>query len=334
MNDTKDIGLRKTVFMKSVLGISLMLGLGFSVVGCSSIEKLNPLKKPETVETVTEGKRMSIEAFEQKLKPSESLAGIDFYLPEAQPVADWPMMAGPSSGTPEHIDAAKSFNVAWSQSIGQGSAEITEVMAQPVSDGTSLFTLDGGARVCAFAAESGRQSWCRDLNPKLKKDKWAFGGGLALGGDKLYVATGYRQLIVLDKTTGKVQFEKSVDVPVHQSPIITDKLVIVTDVENQVTAFDLTTYEQVWTYQALVEPARLLKSSGGVVINNILYAPFSSGEVVALDISNGNEIWSEALSRSSRRQCLIRDPRYSWTSRHRQRRSLCRKPFRGLCGFG
>jgi outer membrane protein assembly factor BamB len=279
------------------------------LANCSTVSKVNPFKEKAPDDKVSQGERISVVAFEQKLKPSEALAGVDFFVPEAQEVTDWPTPAGPGTGAPEHVTAAKDFKIDWSRSIGKGSGKGTTLVAQPVSDGTYIYTLDAEARISALAVDTGRQVWSKNMNPNLKRDKVAFGGGLTVNDGKLYVTSGYRFIAALDATDGKVIWQKSVDTPIHTAPSVSDKYVIVTDVDNQIVALDLTTGEQAWTYQALVEPARIMRSTGGTLLNNVYYAPFSSGELIALDANTGTPLWTEVLARSTRTNALseIRD---------------------------
>jgi outer membrane protein assembly factor BamB len=85
--------------------------------------------------------------------------------------------------------------------------------------------------------------------------------------------------------------------------------VFVISTENELLTFDTATGQPGWTYQALVEPARILKASSPAVSGDTVVAAFASGEVIALRASNGNDLWQEALSRASRNNALseIRD---------------------------
>jgi outer membrane protein assembly factor BamB len=73
--------------------------------------------------------------------------------------------------------------------------------------------------------------------------------------------------------------------------------------------FETATGAPSWTYQALAEPARILAASSPAVAGDTVVAAFGSGELVALRAANGNDLWSEALSRASRTSALseIRD---------------------------
>jgi|GEM_PF-6833325 len=237
--------------------MALVLGAGLS--GCSTIQKINPLKKEEPKEVATQGERISIVAFEQKVQPSERLAGKDFYLPSPQPVADWPFASGPTT-TVEHAAAAEQFKIAWSKSVGTGSSRTAQVVASPVSDGKVIYAMDGEARIRAFDVNSGNELWTRDLNPDIRRDKDAFGGGLAVSGGKLYVTSGFRLAAAVNASTGEVLWTKTFDSPLRAAPAVNGNVVVFSDVDNQIIALNKETGEPAWTYQALVEPARILRT--------------------------------------------------------------------------
>jgi outer membrane protein assembly factor BamB len=287
--------------------LGLMLG---SLAACSHLPFMGGKKDvAEDNAVASQGERLSIVAFDQKLEPSRSLKGVDYYLPPAQAVADWPVAAGPQDQLVQNAAAGKAFQVAWTKSIGVGSKGKTEVMAQPVSDGKLIYTLDGEARVSAFDVNTGREAWSVDLNPHNKRDKVTYGGGLAVADGKLYVTSGFRFLMALDPATGKTLWQKSVDTPLHSAPSISGKYVIVTDVQNQIFAFDKETGEMGWTYQAIAEPARIMKAAAPVVSDGVVYAPFSSGELMAINADSGQTVWEQVLAQSNRTNALseIRD---------------------------
>lgn len=278
--------------------------------GCATAGKMNPFKNHNSDDgaVVSQGKRISIVAFEQKLQPSASLKGIGYYLPPTANVPNWPVSSGPDTLV-QNAASAKEFKVAWSRSIGTPSKKGGEVLAQPVSDGKLIYTIDGEARVSAHDLETGNQVWSVDLNPHNKRDKMAFGGGLALSDGKLFVTSGFRFVAALDAATGAEIWKKVVDTQLHAAPSFNASYIFATDVDNQIFAFDRNTGEMVWTYQAIAEPARILKASAPVVSGDTVYAPFSSGELVALSAATGDPIWQQVLAQSNRTNAMseIRD---------------------------
>ncbi len=69
-------------------------------------------------------------------------------------------------------------------------------------------------------------------------------------------------------------------------------------------AFNVNTGVQEWSYRGITEPARIMRASSPAVSGETVLAPFSSGELVALRASNGQPVWQEVLSRTSRTSAL------------------------------
>lgn len=289
---------------------ALALVMASSLGACTTLQNLNPLKEDDDDGVVaTQGERISIVAFEQRVTPSERLAGQDFYLPAAQVINSWPSLGGPTDQVVEHAAAAAEFQVAWSKSIGTGTSTKAQVVATPVSDGKLIYTMDGEARVSAFDVETGDQVWSRNLNPDIRRDKDAFGGGLVLTNGKLFVTSGFRFVSALNASDGSQIWNRTLESPVRAAPAVNGGVVVFSDVDNHMMALNQETGETVWTYQAIVEPARILRAPAPAVLDNLIIAPFSSGELVALDAASGAQVWNQVLARTTRTNALseIRD---------------------------
>ena len=66
--------------------------------------------------------------------------------------------------------------------------------------------------------------------------------------------------------------------------------------DNELFGLDADTGDIMWTYQAIVETVRMLTAPSPAVLDDVVVAPFSSGEIVALRVQNGGVLWQEALS--------------------------------------
>jgi outer membrane protein assembly factor BamB len=288
---------------------ALLIAAGWGLNGCAVVNKVTHNANSDQGAVISQGQRISIVAFQQKLEPSKSLKGVGYYVPPAQPVSAWPVAGGDPANPVQNAAAAADFKIAWTRSIGAKSEKDTEVLAQPVSDGKLIYTLDGQARVSAFDVNSGDQVWSVNLDPKIKRDKEGFGGGLAVSDGVLYVTSGYRFIAALDAGTGAEKWRKATDTQLHAPPTVDATQVYATDVDNQIFAFNKDTGDMNWTYQAIAEPARIMKSSSPIVSGDTVYAPFSSGELVALTAKAGDPIWDQVLAQSTRTNALseIRD---------------------------
>ena len=316
-----------------VLKTAIVLGLAASLASCASARRILPFglgddKSPSA--TATAGERISILAFDQQLAPAAGLAGRDFFVPGPVASTSWPMPGGNAEASVEHVIAAPQFTIGWRRKIGAGSARGRQVMAPVVADAGKIFVMDGESTVTAVDAATGDVVWKVDVKPEGREASGGavafglpvpfvsdgggslsggFGGGVAVSGGKVFVASGYRTMTALDAATGAVVWTQPVDVPIHGAPTVAGNRVYVVDVDNQIIAFNTTTGLQDWSYRGIIEPARVMRASSPSVSGDTVIAPFSSGEVIALRASNGQPVWNQVLSRTSRTSALseIRD---------------------------
>lgn len=288
----------------------VLLAASLAASGCSTVQKFNPFQRDKSPkEAASAGDRISIVAADETVTAAEGLKGQDFFLPTPEPVAEWAVPGGTLEQAPPHAEAGGGLSVDWRRGFGQGSKGGRNVTAPPVAADNKIFVMDGEATVSAIDARSGSVVWRRDLRPDNKRDKEAFGGGVAYAGGKLYVASGYRFVAQLDAATGAVGWKKPTEQPIHGAPTVAGGRMMAVAVDNTLLTFDTATGTPGWTYQALTESARILASSTPAVAGDTVVASFGSGELVALRSANGNDLWSETLSRASRSNALseIRD---------------------------
>lgn len=286
---------------------ALLLAVGLS--GCATIGKVNPLHKAKNKVVASQGERVPLVSFNQKVAVSTTLKGQAFNLPAAQAVASWPQPGGPAGGWVDNIAAGANFQVAWRRSLGEGSNRKYHVTTTPVIADGRVFAMDAEATVSAIDANSGQPIWRTEVAEHTKRDKEAFGGGVAYSGGKVYVASGYRFVACLDGATGRILWRTHVDAPIHDAPAVGGGRVFAIDVNDQMLSFTADTGALDWTYQALTEPARLIKASAPVVSGDTVIGAFASGELIGLRTSNGNQLWAQVLSRANRTNALseIRD---------------------------
>lgn len=300
--------------MNRIVKVSVVVAACAAVAACSTVSqtagRIWPFGQDEGPQAVaSQGERIPILALDNTLTPSDTLAGLDFYLPEPQGVTSWPLPGGTPEQAMEHIAAAPTFTIAWKRDIGDGGGRREAVTATPVAVNGRIYTMDGQARVVASDAQTGARVWQVDLADDKGRDREAFGGGLAVADGKIIVTSGYRFVAALNADTGAVVWKVKTESPIHAAPTVSGSRAYAVDVDNEIFAYNIENGEQAWSYQAIVEPARILRASSPAVEGEAVIAPFSSGELVAMRASNGNPLWTEVLSRTSRTSALseIRD---------------------------
>jgi len=293
--------------LRSALALAMVAVLA---AGCDTVSRLNPLHKDQANKVrASEGERIPLIALNQKLEVSEALKGQEFFLPDPQPVDAWPQPGGTPGVWVDNMAAGAGFRIAWRKDFGEASSRKIAVTAPPVAADGRVYVMDAEAHVSALDPRSGDRIWRVDLAERSHRDKDTFGGGLAFADGRLYVTSGYRFVAALDPTNGKVIWRTKVDSPIHAAPTVMAGRVLAINLDDELEAFNAETGAADWTYQALTEPARILKASSPAIAGDTAIAPFASGELTALQAANGNEEWTVTLSRTSRTNALseIRD---------------------------
>lgn len=290
----------------------LALAASFALAGCGTLSRvgsLSPFHGKARASTASRGTRIPVVASEDQLKVSDALKGQDFSLPAPAPLTDWPLPGGTPSQSVEHVDAAPNFVVAWRRSVGKKSARRLHITAPPIAAGGRVFVMDAEAEVSAHDARTGETVWRTSITPRTKRRQLAFGGGLAFANGTVFASSGFREVVALDAATGAIRWRSATDAPLHAAPTVFGDRVYVEDVNDELFAFDAATGNQVWTYQALTEPARILAATSPAADGETLVSSFASGELVAVRAANGTELWNTPLSRTSRTNALseIRD---------------------------
>jgi outer membrane protein assembly factor BamB len=302
---TRNVGVAVLVAGAMVLGGCSTVGAVGDVAG-----RLNPFaKKDKPQEVAGDGRRISIIAFDQRVEAAEGLKGVDFFIPPALPQADWPQPGGLGDQNVEHFEAAPAFEVAWRRGFGKGSDRKVHITAPPIIAGGRVYVMDAETDLAALDAQTGAIIWKQSVHKRTKRDKDGFGGGVAFADGKLYVASGFRLVAQLDAQTGQPAWKRDTASPIHGAPIVSHGRMFVVSTDNELLTYDTATGAPGWTYQALVEPARILASSSPAASGDTVIAAFASGEVVALRSANGNDLWNNTLSKASRTSALseIRD---------------------------
>jgi outer membrane protein assembly factor BamB len=303
--------LAKSGAAARALTIAAVLSVGLS--GCQLLQAVNVLDKQPNRSVASQGERIPVLQADDQVTPAAALKGQDFSLPQPTVMAAWPVPGGTPEQSVEHVAAAPNLRVAWRQGLGASGLNRKHfVTAPPVMADGKVFAMDGEARVSAHDAINGRRLWEVEVRPKGRddrRDRDAYGGGVAFADGKVFVTSGYRLITALDAKTGRALWVTRTDAPLHGAPNVADGRVFTVTLDDQLLAFDTDKGQPLWNYQAIIEPARLLAASSPAIAGDTIVTGFASGELVAQRAPNGSDLWSQALSQSNRNNALseIRD---------------------------
>ncbi|MDZ7909417.1 MAG: PQQ-binding-like beta-propeller repeat protein [Gemmobacter sp.] len=211
-------------------------------------------------------------------------------LPGAVANADWPMRAGNARHLPPHGSLSAAPQLLWSASIGQGNSKRNRISAAPVVAGGRIFTLDALAGLQATAL-NGAPLWTADLTPPGDRASEVSGGGLGFGAGRLFVATGYGELIAVDPASGAVQWRQRLGAAVTGAPAVEGDTVYIVGRDGSGWAVAAADGKVRWTVPGAAGAIGMIGASAPAVSDTAVLFPTPAGEVIATSRSGGLEQW-------------------------------------------
>ncbi len=275
------------------------LTLGACSESLPSLPKLTELNPFAEKQQPLPGKRVAVVT-------DATSAGIDM-APADRPMAiaafagneSWTQPGGTASNSPGHLALAASIKTVWSSDAGTGSSKYGKLTASPIAFAGRVYTLDAAGVVTAFSASGGAQTWRVSVKPEDEKvAEKGYGGGLASDGNKLFAATGYGTVVALDPSSGKKLWERNVGVPMRSSPTAADGRVLVVTIEGELVCISADDGTETWRYRGIGEQASFITNASPAIEGTLAVVPFTSGEVVGVNLATGASVWTENLSQS------------------------------------
>lgn len=211
-------------------------------------------------------------------------------LPAAQRNADWTARAGNAAHHIGHVALPGPLSALWAAPIGAGDGRRNRISADPVVAGGRVFTLDANATVTATGT-SGAALWQADLTPAADRAGDASGGGIAFGEGRVFVTTGFGELVALDPASGAVAWRQRVDAPVGGAPAVSDGRVYVVARDASAWAVRASDGKVEWTLPGTPSSAGVMGVSAPAVDARQVVFPFSSGQMLAVAKDSGTPLW-------------------------------------------
>lgn len=281
--------------------LAVALALAVAVLaGCAEgptlprLGDLNPFAKKEEP---LPGKRIPITPTSD-LTGELATADQPVILPPQQINASWSQPGGSPSNAPGHLALNASIKQVWSADAGTGSSSGAKLTASPIIYEGRVFTLDAAAEVRAFSTSGGSMVWKASLKPEEERGGGGFGGGLAAENGRIYASTGYGVVVALDAQSGKKLWDRNLGTPVRASPTVAAGRVFVIAADGRAFCLSATDGAELWVYRGLPERTSLISNPSPAVAGDVVLLPFPSGELVAVRITDGTQVWSESLARA------------------------------------
>ncbi len=229
-------------------------------------------------------------------------------LPGVRGNGDWSQRAGNAQHFAGNVAIGAGNQPIFSVSIGQAADRGHRITAEPVVAGGLIYTLDSRARVSATTT-SGQPAWSANLAAAGEVGDSVSGGGLAYEGGRLYVTTGYGELVAVDARSGGVIWRQRVDSVISGAPTVSNGTVYVNARNATGWAVRASDGKALWQIGGSTAVAGVMGASAPVVSGNTVVFPFASGQLVAADASTGEQLWTAQVAgtRKGRAIALLRD---------------------------
>ena len=86
--------------------------------------------------------------------------------------------------------------------------------------------------------------------------------------------------------------------PIVNAPVVNGGRVFVSTHDNHFYALAASDGRKLWDHQGIPESAGILSCTSAAVAGEFVIAPYTSGELFALRVQNGQPAWNDVLSRS------------------------------------
>ncbi|HEX9857355.1 MAG TPA: PQQ-binding-like beta-propeller repeat protein, partial [Paracoccaceae bacterium] len=215
-------------------------------------------------------------------------------LPPAQANADWTHRGGNVRHLAPHGVLSAQPQRVWSAAIGEGNSRRNRISAAPVVADGRVFTLDASAGLVATST-AGATLWESDLTPATDASNEVSGGGLAYGGGRLFVATGYGELVAVDPASGAVIWRQRLGAPVTGAPSVENGIVYVVGRDSSAWAVEADNGRVRWQLPGTPSVTGMIGAAGPAITDRAVLLPFGSGEVVAALKQGGVRIWGSAV---------------------------------------
>ncbi|MDC3401994.1 PQQ-like beta-propeller repeat protein [Alphaproteobacteria bacterium] len=292
--------IRKTSLLLAVSAFTL-------IAGCSS--------KEEKIDISTE-ERISVLSYERKLTIDPRVTDTPMVLPPSFENSSWAQPGGYPSHAMYHLSLASEQSELFSVDMVEGSSGNARIITPPIVANDKVFAMGANLDIAAVDANSGEPVWQQSVAPdwKMKNsgltrfigmsesrvdNRDGFTGGIAYAEGRIFVATGFGEVLALSAGTGEIIWRVRNVVPFSNAPTVRDGRIYVVSQDSRLQVFSVDDGARLWENLAITEQAGILSASSPAVSDQVVVAGFNSGEVISMRVVNGTQNWSDSLSARS-----------------------------------
>lgn len=244
-----------------------------------------------------EGQRVSVIRENKNLQTDYPIGSVKIKLPKSKMNLEWNQTGGNASHYLGHLKAGGNLDEIWQLSYGKGSSKRNVLIANPVSDGVKIYTLDALGLLQASNLSDGDEIWSKELEHENKQNNNSsiIGAGLAVYDHKVFATTGFGKVFAMNAENGETLWEKDIKSPIRIAPCVDGELVIVQTLDNAIYALKINDGSVLWKDKIETENTIMLGGAAPAYStkDDLVVAAFSNGQIQAYKASTGTPLWSE-----------------------------------------
>ncbi|MAW99255.1 MAG: pyrrolo-quinoline quinone [Sphingomonas sp.] len=245
------------------------------------------------------GERVPVLSSESSVKPDETIAAIPVTVPAPVANSDWTQPGGNAAKVMGNLALGDSLSTVWTADIPGDTSRVRMAAAPVVANGT-LYAMGTDGKVHAFDAATGAERWTATTATEEQQGARAlFGGGVSVGGDRLYATNGLGDVVAMNAADGSVIWRKRPGGPLRGAPTVANGNVYVMSQDNQLFALSQQSGDVVWNQSGSLESQGVFGVAAPAAGRGSVVAGFSSGELNAYRYENGASLWGDSLSRTT-----------------------------------
>ena len=266
--------------------INLILVMFLSACGTGKYLGFEKRKVP------LEGKRVSV-LKDIKVFEKDILSTSKVILSDPIEIKHWKQ----SFNSPKHISLNYLSNSKLSKfskiASGKGEDDDEKILAQPLIYKNTLFFMDAKSVIYSFNLKTKKINWKKKLITQNEKGH-NIGGGIAVDDNFLFVGSPYAEIFCISLEDGKIIWKKNSATPIRATPTLIENKVIILTLDNRTMVFDKNNGNLIWEHQGIQSSTSLLGQPKVAVDGNLVLLPYSNGDIFALNLTNGAEIWRQS----------------------------------------
>jgi outer membrane protein assembly factor BamB len=161
-----------------------------------------------------------------------------------------------------------------------------------------LFTPSGGEKVIYTAAYDGTINVLADQGGKNVSRidaKAKLTGGIGVGEETIVVANTQGDILAFD-ASGRSLWKTPLGGEILASPIVSKGVVIARTADGRLFALNRIDGKRKWVVNRTAPPLTLRTNASVTVNNNVIYAGFPGGKVLAVELDSGRPVWEATIS--------------------------------------